>query len=134
MTDGALGIRWGRSTSFPSGIAMAATWDTALIKKVGESIAREAIGKGKNIILGPNVNIARSPLNGRTFEAFGEDPLLTSAMEVSYIEGVQEEGVGATVKHFVANNQEYHRGFIDEKLVHYSPYEKDTEIDIEEVN
>jgi beta-glucosidase len=116
MDDGPLGARWGRSTSFPSGIAMASTWDTTLIRKIGQGIGREVRGKGRNIILGPNVNIARNPLNGRTFEGFGEDPFLTSQMGVSYILGVQEEGVGATVKHFVANSQEFHRMFIDEKI------------------
>lgn len=116
MSDGPLGVRWGRSTAFPSGIAMASTWDTALVGKVGEGIGREVRGKARNIILGPNVNIARNPLNGRTFEAFGEDPLLTSDMAVSYIKGVQREGVAATVKHFVANNQEFHRGYVDDKI------------------
>lgn len=116
MDDGPLGARWGRSTSFPSGIAMAATWDTAIVRKVGQGIGREVRGKGRNIILGPNVNIARNPKNGRTFEGFGEDPFLTSAMGVSYIKGVQEEGVGATVKHFVANSQEFHRFTIDENI------------------
>ena len=116
MSDGPLGVRWGRSTAFPSGIAMASTWDTSLVGKVGEGIGREVRGKARNIILGPNVNIARNPLNGRTFEAFGEDPLLTSDMAVSYIKGVQREGVAATVKHFVANNQEFHRGYVDDKI------------------
>lgn len=114
MTDGALGVRWGRSTAFPAGIAMAATWDTALIGKVGRAIAQEAKAKGRNVLLGPNVNIARIPLNGRTFEAFGEDPYLTSRLAVSYIKGVQSEGVVATVKHFVCNNQEYERAFVNE--------------------
>lgn len=116
MDDGPVGARWGRSTSFPAGIAMASTWDTVLVRKLGRGIGREVRGKGRNIILGPNVNIARNPLNGRTFEAFGEDPFLTSQMAVSYILGVQEEGVGATVKHFVANSQEFHRMFINEKI------------------
>ena len=116
MDDGPLGVRWGRATSFPSEIAMASTWDTAVVRKIGQGIGREVRGKGRNIILGPNVNIARNPLNGRTFEAFGEDPFLTSQMGVSYIKGVQEEGVGATVKHFVANNQEFKRYVIDEKI------------------
>lgn len=113
MSDGPLGMRWGRSTAFPAGIAMASSWDTSLVGQIGEGIGREVRGKARDIILGPNVNIARNPLNGRTFEAFGEDPVLTSAMGVSYIEGVQRQGVGATVKHFVANNQEYHRMFVD---------------------
>ncbi len=116
MDDGPLGVRWGRSTSFPSGIALASTWDTALVRKIGQGIGREVRGKGRNIILGPNVNIARNPLNGRTFEGFGEDPFLTSQMGVSYILGVQDEGIGATVKHFVANSQEFHRISIDEKI------------------
>ncbi len=116
MDDGPLGARWGRSTSFPSGIALASTWDTTLVRKIGQGIGREVRGKGRNIILGPNVNIARNPLNGRTFEGFGEDPFLTSQMGVSYILGVQEEGIGTTVKHFVANSQEFHRMSIDEKI------------------
>jgi len=116
MDDGPLGARWGRSTSFPSGIAMASTWDTAMVRKVGQGIGREVRGKGRNVILGPNVNIARNPKNGRTFEGFGEDPFLTSEMGVSYIKGVQEEGVGATVKHYDANSQEFYRHSIDEKI------------------
>ncbi|MBE0651035.1 MAG: glycoside hydrolase family 3 C-terminal domain-containing protein [Bacteroidales bacterium] len=116
MDDGPVGARWGRSTSFPSGIALASTWDTALVRKIGQGIGREVRGKGRNIILGPNVNIARNPLNGRTFEGFGEDPFLTSQMGVSYILGVQDEGVGTTVKHFVANSQEFNRMSIDEKI------------------
>lgn len=116
MDDGPVGARWGRSTSFPGGISMASSWDTTLVRYVGQGIGREVRGKGRNIILGPNVNISRIPLDGRTFEAFGEDPVLTSAMAVSYIKGVQEEGVGATVKHFDANSQEHHRMYIDENI------------------
>ncbi len=116
MDDGPLGVRWGHATSFPCGIALASTWDTAIVRKIGQGIGKEVRGKGRNIILGPNLNIARNPLNGRTFEGFGEDPYLTSQMGVSYIKGVQEEGVGATAKHFVANSQEFHRHTIDEKI------------------
>ena len=116
MNDGPLGVRWGHASAFPAGIALASTWDTAIVRKTGQGIGREVRAKGRNIILGPNVNITRNPLNGRTFEAFGEDPFLTSRMGVSYIKGVQEEGVGATVKHFVANNQEFKRYVIDEKI------------------
>lgn len=116
MSDGPLGLRWGRSTAFPAGIAMASSWDTSLVDQIGEGIGREVRGKARDIILGPNVNIARNPLDGRTFEAFGEDPVLTSAMGVSYIKGVQRQGVGATVKHFVANNQEYHRMYVDARV------------------
>ena len=116
MNDGPVGVRWGHASAFPAGVALASTWDTAIVRKIGRGIGREVRAKGRNIILGPNVNIARNPLNGRTFEAFGEDPFLTSRMGVSYIKGVQEEGVGATVKHFVANNQEFNRFTIDEKI------------------
>ena len=116
MNDGPVGVRWGHASAFPAGIALASTWDTAIVRKTGQGIGREVRAKGRNIILGPNVNITRNPLNGRTFEAFGEDPFLTSRMGVSYIKGVQEEGVGATVKHFVANNQEFKRYVIDEKI------------------
>ncbi len=116
MSDGPLGVRWGKSTAFPAGICMAASWDTSLINKVGESIGEELRGKGRDVLLGPNVNIARLPLCGRDFESFGEDPYLTSRMAVSYIEGVQSVGVAATVKHFAANNQEYERMFVNEKI------------------
>ncbi len=117
MSDGALGVRrWGPSTDYPCGTDLAATWDTTLISKVGKAIGQELKAKGGDILLGPNVNIARIPLGGRTFEAYGEDPYLTSRMAVSYIEGLQSEGVAATVKHFDANNQEYERMFVNEKV------------------
>jgi beta-glucosidase len=113
MSDGPLGVRWGKSTAFPAGIAMAATWDTSLIFQVGAAIGRELKGHGRNVLLGPCVNIARIPQGGRDFESFGEDPYLDSRMTVSYIRGVQSEGVGATVKHFASNNQEYQRQFVN---------------------
>lgn len=117
MSDGALGVRrWGPSTDFPCGTDLAATWDTTLISRVGKSIGQELRAKGGDVLLGPNVNIARIPLGGRTFEAYGEDPYLTSRMAVSYIEGLQSEGVAATVKHFDANNQEFERMFVNEKI------------------
>ncbi len=116
MDDGPLGVRWGKATAFPSGPSIASTWDTTLVRKVGEAIGREVRGKGRNVILGPNVNIARMPLNGRTFEAYGEDPYLTSRMAVSYIKGVQKEHVAATIKHFVANNEEDNRMYVDDKV------------------
>jgi len=116
MNDGPVGVRWGRASAFPAAVALASTWDTVIVRKIGRGIGREVRAKGRNIILGPNVNITRNPLNGRAFEAFGEDPFLTSRMGVSYIKGVQQEGIGATVKHFVANNQEFKRYVIDEKI------------------
>ena len=115
MFDGALGVRSdGKATDFPCATDLAATWDTTLVSEVGKAIGEELRGKGGNVLLGPNVNIARLPMGGRTFEAYGEDPYLTSRMAVSYIEGLQSEGVAATVKHFDANNQEYERDFVNE--------------------
>ncbi|MBN2201964.1 glycoside hydrolase family 3 C-terminal domain-containing protein [bacterium] len=109
MADGPLGVRKGRSTAFPSGVAMAATWDPVLVGKVGSAIAVETRGKGLNVLLGPCVNIHRVPHGGRNFESFGEDPFLASRMAVSYIRGMQAKGVIATVKHFAVNNQESER-------------------------
>ena len=116
MSDGPLGVRWDSSTAFPSGICMASTWDTSLINKIGKSIGEELKGRGRDVILGPCVNIARIPMGGRNFESFGEDPYLDSRMAVSYIKGVQSEGVAATVKHFAVNNQEFNRTFTDVKI------------------
>jgi beta-glucosidase len=116
MSDGPLGVRWGESSAFPAGIAMASTWDTALIHRLGAAIGEEVKGKGRDVLLGPCVNIARIPQGGRNFESFGEDPYLASRMAVSYIKGVQSEDVAATVKHYAANNQEYQRGFVDVKI------------------
>ncbi len=111
MTDGPLGVRSinGEATAFPASIALAASWDKALVEKVGASIGQEAKAKGKHILLAPGMNIYRAPMNGRNFEYLGEDPYLSGEMAVSYINGVQKEGVIATAKHLVANNQEYDR-------------------------
>lgn len=116
MTDGPLGVRWDKATAFPSGIALGATWDAELVFQVGKSIAREVKAKGRHVILGPCVNIARIPQGGRNFESFGEDPFLTSFITIPYIKGVQSENVVATVKHFACNNQEFQRDFVDVKL------------------
>ena len=116
MTDGPIGVRWGKTTAFPSGIAMASTWDTTLIEKYGEAIGQETKGQGRDVILGPCVNIARLPMGGRNFESYGEDPFLTSRLTVNYIKGVQKEGVAATVKHFAVNNQEHERMFVDAQV------------------
>ncbi len=110
MSDGPMGIRtWGPSTAYPAGIGMAAAWDPALAERIGNSIAHDARARGVNFLLGPGVNIYLSPMNGRNFEYLGEDPYLTSRLAVGYINGVQSQGVIATVKHFAANNQEYNR-------------------------
>jgi len=110
MSDGPLGVRtWGSSMGYPAGIAMAATWDPALEHRVGIEIGRDALARGVDYVLGPGVNIYRAPMCGRNFEYFGEDPFLSSRMAVAVIQGIQSEGVSATVKHFMANNQEYDR-------------------------
>jgi beta-glucosidase len=104
------------STAFPSGIALGATWDPAMAQTVGQALGQEVRGISRDMILGPTVNIQRVPLWGRNFEGFGEDPYLTARMGVGYIKGVQSEGVIATVKHFVANNEEFERHRMDEAI------------------
>lgn len=97
------------SASFPVGTAMGATWNPDLISEVGEALATEAKDKHVHVLLGPTVNIHRAPLAGRNFECFSEDPHLASRMAVAYISGLQEQGVGGCIKHFVCNDQEYER-------------------------
>lgn len=109
MTDGPICVRWGKATAFPASIAMAASWDTGLVKRIAQALARETKAKGRNVLLGPCVNIQRVPHAGRNFEGFGEDPYLTSKITISYVKGVQSEKVIATTKHFACNNQEYDR-------------------------
>jgi beta-glucosidase len=110
MADGPMGVRnFGPATAMAAGINLAATWDPALARRVGEQIGRDARAKGVNFLLGPGVNIYRAPMNGRNFEYFGEDPYLASRIAVGYIDGVQSEGVSATIKHFMGNNSEYAR-------------------------
>jgi beta-glucosidase len=115
MADGPMGVRnGGPATAMPAGINLAATWDVSLARKVGRQIGRDARSKGVNFLLGPGVDIYRAPMNGRNFEYFGEDPYLAGQIAVGYIEGVQSEGVSATVKHFVANNSEFSRHATDD--------------------
>ncbi len=97
------------STAMPVGICLAATWDPALAYREGEAIGQEARARGKDIMLGPGVNILRTPLCGRNFEYLGEDPFLTSQMCVGYIRGEQSQDVSSCVKHFALNNQEFDR-------------------------
>jgi beta-glucosidase len=114
MSDGPVGVRtWGPTTAYPGGAALAASWDTALARRIGEGLGRDARARGVHFLLGPGVNISRSPLNGRNFEYFSEDPFLNGAIAVGYIEGVQSQGVIATVKHYALNNQEYNRHNVD---------------------
>ena len=110
MSDASVGVRtWGPTTAYASGASLAASWDTELARKVGEALGRDARARSVNFLLGPGVNIARSPLNGRNFEYLSEDPYLNSVLVVPFIEGVQSEGVVATVKHYALNDQEYNR-------------------------
>ena len=129
MADGPMGVRsWAgssavtnaannpvkvESTSFPAGVAMAATWNLGLVHKEAHAIGQEVKALGRDMILGPTVNINRVPLWGRNFEGYGEDPYLSGRMGVAYIKGVQNEGVIPSVKHFAANNEEFERHRID---------------------
>jgi len=101
------------STCFPSGICLAATWSPPVARAEGEAIGEEARARGKDIMLGPAVNIERIPLNGRSFEYFGEDPWLAGRIAVAFIQGEQSQDIASCVKHFAANNQETNRNSID---------------------
>jgi len=110
MSDGPVGVRnYGNTTAYPAGILAAATWNPDLIEQEGEALGKDARARSVHILLGPGVNIYRAPMCGRNFEYFGEDPYLSGQMAAAYIKGVQSQGVVATVKHFVANNQEWDR-------------------------
>jgi len=100
-------------TYLPTGVCLAATWNPSLGYAFGSVLGSEAKYRGKNVILGPGINIIRTPLNGRNFEYQSEDPFLVSKMVVGYIKGVQDQGVSACVKHYAANNQEVRRHTID---------------------
>ncbi len=130
MSDGPHGVRaeinwndWGYSgrtndsiTAFPALTALAATWNPELSFNYGNAIAEEALYREKDVMLGPGVNIYRTPLNGRNFEYMGEDPYLAGELVVPYIKGMQQNGVAACVKHYALNNQEKWRGHIDVNL------------------
>jgi beta-glucosidase len=122
MSDGPTGVHdYGPTTEYPAGILLAASWDADLARRVGISMGQDARARGVHFILAPGLNIYRSPLNGRNFEYFGEDPFLASRMAVNIIEGIQSQGVIATAKHFIANNSEYgrmdHSSDIDERTL-----------------
>ncbi|EFL26442.1 beta-glucosidase [Streptomyces himastatinicus ATCC 53653] len=122
MSDGPIGVRGVRwtaddpSIALPSPTALAATWDPALARRAGRLLAQEARRKGVHVLLAPTVNLHRSPLGGRHFEAYSEDPYLTGAIGTGYVHGVQDGGVGTTVKHFVANDAETERFTVDNQV------------------
>ncbi|HTX44106.1 MAG TPA: glycoside hydrolase family 3 C-terminal domain-containing protein, partial [Methanocella sp.] len=97
------------ATCFPTATCLASTWDRDLLIAMGNALAEEAIAQRVDLLLGPGVNMKRSPLGGRNFEYFSEDPYQAGEMAISLINGIQEKGVGATIKHLVANNQEFKR-------------------------
>lgn len=104
------------ATCFPTASALAATWDTALIGELGAALAEECIAQDVDVVLGPGANMKRSPLNGRNFEYFSEDPYLAGELAAAYINGVQSRGVGTSLKHFAANNQEFQRFTISAEI------------------
>lgn len=129
MTDGPNGVRMqegendrfglnesAKATCFPTGSCLAGSWDTELMQEVGAAIGREARSKNVSLVLGPSINMKRSPLCGRNFEYLSEDPLLAGKLGAAYINGMQAEGIGATPKHFAANNQERLRQTIDTRV------------------
>lgn len=120
MTDGPHGVRRSKeihamaadslpSTCFPTASALASSWDVALMHKMGEALAEECISQGVDVLLGPGINMKRSPLGGRNFEYFSEDPFLAGEMAASLVDGIQSRGVGTSLKHYAVNNQEFQR-------------------------
>ena len=129
MSDGPHGVRKEHGTDYvpdegvmdsitylPVGVTLASTWNPQLGYEVGKVLGEEARGRGKDVILGPGINIIRTPLNGRNFEYMSEDPYLVSKMVVGYIKGVQDQDVAACVKHYAANNQETDRNTINVEM------------------
>jgi beta-glucosidase len=122
VTDGPNGVRGSSGNSsptsacFPCGSALAATWNTQLIGCIGEALADEVKAKAGHILLAPTVNIHRSPIAGRNFECYSEDPYLAGHMASAYIQGLQKKGVGACIKHFVCNDQEFERTTISSEV------------------
>lgn len=136
LSDGPAGVRGERaderepSASLPCPSALAASWDESLLRRVGRLVAAQARAKGVHVVLGPNVNLHRSPLGGRHFECLAEDPLLTARVGGALVRGIQDGGVAATVKHYVANESETDRFTVDARVderalreVYLAPFE-----------
>ncbi|MGI8840726.1 MAG: glycoside hydrolase family 3 C-terminal domain-containing protein, partial [Caulobacteraceae bacterium] len=112
VTDGPTGVRSHEgeaATVFPVGVAIAATWNPGLVREVAAAIAREALALNDQVVLAPTINIVRTPLWGRNFETYSEDPFLAGTLGAAFIAGLQGEGVGASLKHYAVNNQEENR-------------------------
>ncbi|KAB5559700.1 glycoside hydrolase superfamily [Coniochaeta sp. 2T2.1] len=135
-SDGPVGVRGGiwtdgvTAASLPTGVLLAATWDPDVVKEVCQVLVAEAKSKEVDVLLGPTVCIPRSPLGGRNFEAYSEDPFLTGKLAATFINTVQNGGIAACIKHFVANDQETRRFFIDELIpdralreIHLQPFQ-----------
>lgn len=122
LSDGPAGVRGAfldpadRSSSLPAPIALAATWNPELVEQVSAQLGREARAKGIDVILGPTVNLVRTPFGGRGFECFGEDPILGARTAAAWVRGVQSQGVAATAKHYVGNDAETERWTADSRI------------------
>ncbi len=124
VTDGPTGVRSNEgeaATVFPVGVAMAATWNPELTREVAAAIAREALALDNRVVLAPTINIVRTPVWGRNFETYSEDPFLAGALGTAFVQGLQGEGVGASLKHYAVNNQEENRmtvnAIVDERTL-----------------
>jgi len=123
VTDGPNGARGGgslvsgvKSASFPVGVALGATWNPELVGEIGKALAAEVKSKGAHVLLAPTVNIHRSVTNGRNFECYSEDPVLSARLAAAYVAGLQAEGIGATIKHFAGNESEIERTTINSEI------------------
>ncbi len=117
VTDGPHGVGWNvKATCFPSGVSMGACWNPDLVRRVAVALAEETRGTGRHVLLGPCINIHRTPLGGRNFESYSEDPYLAARTAVGYVQGVQSQKIGTSTKHYAVNNQEWERTTIDVRV------------------